>query len=43
MSDVFQHDWKHSETLDLTDEGLAEEMAKHGIVCADKLAIDPAS
>jgi cardiolipin synthase len=30
LHDVVRHDWDHSHELDLTDEGLFEELKKHG-------------
>jgi len=34
-----QHDWKHSEPLDLTDEGIRADMEKHGAKGEDRLAV----
>jgi len=34
-----RHDWKHSHPLDLTDEGLLEEMTQHQVDAADELAL----
>jgi len=36
---VAQHDWKHAHPLDLSDEGLLEDLAKRGGEGADKLAL----
>ncbi len=30
LHDVVRHDWKHSHTLDLSDEGLLADLEKHG-------------
>lgn len=37
---VVHHDWKHSYPMDLTDEGLLEEMAAHDVDGAEKLALN---
>jgi phosphatidylserine/phosphatidylglycerophosphate/cardiolipin synthase-like enzyme len=37
---IAHHDWKHSHALDLTDEGLAAELARHKIECAEELALN---
>jgi hypothetical protein len=36
---VAHHDWKHAHPLDLSDEGLLEDLAKRGGEGADKLAL----
>lgn len=36
---IVHHDWKHSFPLDLTDEGLLEEMADHNMDAADELGL----
>lgn len=40
MVDIFHHDWNHSDPLDLSDEGLFAELARHGMDGADLLAIN---
>lgn len=37
---IARHDWKHSHALDLTDEGLAAELERHKIECAEELALN---
>ena len=37
---IAHHDWKHSHRLDLTDEGLAAELERHQIECAEELALN---
>ena len=37
---IAHHDWKHSHPLDLSDEGLLEEMRKHQIESGDELALN---
>ncbi len=37
---IARHDWKHSHPLDLTDEGLAAELERHKIECAEELALN---
>ena len=37
---IAHHDWKHSHALDLTDEGLAAELARHKIESAEELALN---
>jgi cardiolipin synthase len=39
LKKVAHHDWKHSHPLDLTDEGLLEELKKHKIDAANELAL----
>lgn len=39
MVKVAHHDWKHSRKLDLTDEGLLQELKKHNIDAADELPL----
>jgi hypothetical protein len=36
---VAHHDWKHAHPLDLSDEGLLEDLAKRGGAGAEKLAL----
>jgi len=36
---IAHHDWKHSHPLDLSDEGLLEELEKHKIDAANELAL----
>lgn len=36
---VVSHDWKHSHRLDLTDEGLLDELERHNIEAANELAL----
>jgi hypothetical protein len=36
---VAHHDWKHAHPLDLSDEGLLEDLEKRGGEGADKLAL----
>jgi cardiolipin synthase len=40
---IARHDWKHSHPLDLTDQGLFQEMAQHQIDAADELALSQTS
>lgn len=37
---IAHHDWKHSHPLDLTDEGLLEEMEEHKIDAGEELALN---
>jgi cardiolipin synthase A/B len=37
---IVHYDWKHSYPLDLSDEGLLEEMTEHDIDAADELALN---
>jgi len=39
IREIAHHDWKHSHPLDLSDEGLLEELAKHKIDAAGELAL----
>jgi cardiolipin synthase A/B len=39
LSAIAHHDWKHSHTLDLTDEGLLGEMKKHKMKGVKELAL----
>jgi phosphatidylserine/phosphatidylglycerophosphate/cardiolipin synthase-like enzyme len=39
MIKIVHHDWKHSHTLDLTDEGLLAELERHNIEASAELAI----
>lgn len=41
LQKVVHHDWKHSYPLDLSNEGLLEEMADHKIDAAGELALTP--
>ena len=34
-----QHDWEHSQPLDLTDEGIRADMEKHGAKGEERLAV----
>jgi cardiolipin synthase A/B len=43
LKKVAHHDWKHSHPLDLTDEGLLEELRKHKIDAANELALEDAT
>jgi cardiolipin synthase len=43
LKKVAHHDWKHSHPLDLTDEGLLEELKKHKIDAASELALEGAN
>jgi phosphatidylserine/phosphatidylglycerophosphate/cardiolipin synthase-like enzyme len=36
---ILHHDWKHSQPLDLSDEGLLEELEKHKIDGSEELAL----
>jgi phosphatidylserine/phosphatidylglycerophosphate/cardiolipin synthase-like enzyme len=36
-----RHDWEHSHPLDLSDEGVAADMEKHGAKGEDRLALKP--
>jgi hypothetical protein len=37
---IAHHDWKHSHPLDLSDEGLLEEMRQHKIDAEAELALN---
>lgn len=37
---IVHHDWKHSHPLDLSNEGLLEEMASHDVDPGDELALN---
>jgi cardiolipin synthase len=39
LKQIAHHDWKHSNTLDLSDEGLREEFKKHETKGAEDLAL----
>ncbi len=41
LQKVVHHDWKHSYPLDLSNEGLLEEMTYHKIDAAEELALAP--
>jgi len=41
LQEVVHHDWKHSHPLDLSNEGLLEEMTSHKIDAAEELALAP--
>ncbi|MGB8322306.1 MAG: phospholipase D-like domain-containing protein [Candidatus Acidiferrum sp.] len=41
LQKVVHHDWKHSHPLDLSNEGLLEEMTDHKIDAAEELALAP--
>ena len=43
LSKIAHHDWKHSHPLDLTDEGLLEELKEHKMKGADALALKDGS
>jgi cardiolipin synthase A/B len=40
LKKIAHHDWKHSHPLDLSDEGLLEEMKQHKIDAAKELALN---
>jgi cardiolipin synthase A/B len=40
LKKIARHDWKFSHPLDLSDEGLAEELRRHKMECANELALD---
>jgi cardiolipin synthase len=40
LSKVARHDWEHSHPLDLTDEGLFEELKEHQMKGAEDLVLD---
>ena len=40
LREIAHHDWKHSQPLDLTDEGLLAELEEHKINAASKLALN---
>jgi cardiolipin synthase len=40
LSKIVHHDWKHSHPLDLTDEGLLEELKEHKMKGAGDLALE---
>jgi len=42
LREIAHHDWKHSDPLDLTDEGLLAEMEKHHMDAASELALGEA-
>jgi phosphatidylserine/phosphatidylglycerophosphate/cardiolipin synthase-like enzyme len=39
LSKIAHHDWEHSHPLDLTDEGLLEELKSHKMKGAEDLAL----
>jgi cardiolipin synthase A/B len=39
LQKIAHHDWKHSHPLDLSDEGLLEELKQHKIDAAEELAL----
>jgi cardiolipin synthase A/B len=39
LRDIAHHDWKHSYPLDLTDEGLSQELEKHHMDASGELAL----
>jgi len=39
LSKIAKHDWKHSHPLDLTDEGLLNELKEHKMKGAERLAL----
>ena len=39
LREIVHHDWKHSHPLDLSDEGLLEELEQHKIDGAEELAL----
>ena len=41
LHEVAHHDWDHSRTLDLTDEGLMADLEKRGKEGAAELVLDP--
>ena len=41
LAEVTRRDWKHSQKLDLSDEGILADFEKHGTKGADVLAIEP--
>jgi cardiolipin synthase A/B len=43
MTKIAHHDWKHSQPLDLTDEGLLAQMAEHEMDAEHELALKPTS
>jgi cardiolipin synthase A/B len=40
LQQIVRHDWKHSYPLDLSDDGLLEEMADHNIDASSELALN---
>src|SRR5271168_1821268 len=40
MTKIVHYDWEHSDRMDLTDEGLAEELKRHNIESAEELALN---
>jgi cardiolipin synthase A/B len=42
LVEMTRHDWKHSEPLDLTDEGIRADMEKHGAEGGERLAVGSA-
>jgi hypothetical protein len=41
LEHTFHHDWDHSHRLDLSDQGIIEEMEKHGRQDFGSLALEP--
>jgi phosphatidylserine/phosphatidylglycerophosphate/cardiolipin synthase-like enzyme len=41
LEHTFHHDWDHSHRLDLSDQGIIEEMEKHGRQYFGSLALEP--
>lgn len=40
LREIAHHDWEHSHPMDLTDEGLLEDLEQHKIDAGEKLALD---
>jgi cardiolipin synthase len=41
MTKIAHHDWKHSQALDLTDEGLEAHLEEHNVDAENELALKP--
>jgi cardiolipin synthase A/B len=39
LKEIAHHDWEHSHSMDLSDEGLREDLEKHKIDATEKLAL----
>jgi len=40
LKKIAHHDWEHSHPMDLTDEGLLQELKQHKIDAGETLALD---
>ncbi|WFU75528.1 phospholipase D-like domain-containing protein [Bradyrhizobium sp. CB2312] len=41
LVETARHDWKHSRELDLSDEGIRQDLERHGTEGADLFALGP--